>query len=204
MKKFRNIIDGINYQPFCIFCSSKMQMGGPNIRSFNWWNNAHKMHSIIFELDSNSIEIELETDQIINVNEHKLKQDIFTAEGRTPVYTNFSLHTPVPKSGTIMLRIVMGCNKCDMYSYILQICLSMDLRAVTDVFLNFERISFKYSDTQRGCDIKNLYGMSKTVFVEFDKNSLDGDKITELPLIPMNIHEPEETLKRVKNLLIFS
>lgn len=208
MKKFHNILSGINYQPFCPSCKSHMRINGPesNVVLNYGQDLLANLNTITFEWENESIELEVESGSVCNITQRSNMNTMYAIGNANPIFSSHGAPPGIPNSGIFMCRLRRTCNECSMYSYTLQIVIDMERKMVGAVFLNTESISFENTDISgihKVCEIKNLYGTKKTVYTIFEIES-GKDKILELPLIPLNLQNPEETLSRIKNLVIFS
>lgn len=112
-----------------------------------------------------------------------------------------------PTTGTQYLAIGMNCQACRKYDYLFQILVDLESLILIRVALNSEQFTFQNGPLDGRVEIRNVYSTNKTIYHSWPAPRLgiiETGKRQEFPLIPMNREEPEKTLKRINNLLIFT
>jgi len=90
--------------------------------------------------------------------------------------------------------------RCNCYEYSLQLHIDLKEHHLSKIILNSETVTIE--DGEDVHEIRNIYTMDKTEYTRISKNkSFDTLKI---PLVSENLFNPQETLIRLKKLLIFS
>lgn len=102
--------------------------------------------------------------------------------------------------GKFMHGLSMECMSCCQFSYNIQLHMDIIKRKIVGIFLNSENISIE--DHGMIHEIKNIYATDETFYACFPKDGTDKRII--LPLIPLDLKYPQNTINRIKSLLIFS
>jgi len=105
-------------------------------------------------------------------------------------------------TGTYFQGLQSACGGCNHYRYTLKIEIDLSTPKINKVSLNSETVMFKHD--QETYEITSIYSTGKTEYMVL-REKMPGDaKPLELPLIPINLQAPRETLERIQNLIIFS
>jgi hypothetical protein len=119
-----------------------------------------------------------------------------------PVYSSNGSAYSAQKYGKQIFGVYCSCGKCGQYGYTLQVHLDLDLGKIICIFLNSETLSFEKGSLLH--EIRNIYSTGKTDYRVFDNDNVTETKTLTLPLIPMDLSDPDKTLERIKTLALFS
>jgi hypothetical protein len=108
--------------------------------------------------------------------------------------------TPTSYSGTWYQGISISCNSCCQYSYTLRLHVDLTEGKLAGTYLNSEQISVEEGNTVH--EVRNVYAVEKTEYACFPKDG--SSKKSSIPLVPLNLLNPKETITRIRKLLIFS
>jgi hypothetical protein len=202
MYKFPNLAEALTYHTHCPLCKRHMRI---NTRDIMEADDVYLQHRLSFELSWNSdrrehLYIDIPTERVtVEVTHYREELAFGTVSS---AYSKFGKSfSTLMMGGKLYQGVTLECPKCCKYSYTLQIIINLDLKRprVMEVLLNSESISLE--DNYKVHEIKNVYNLEKTEYSVFTDNS---DKCINLPLIPLNVNQPQETLDRIKKLVIFS
>jgi hypothetical protein len=201
MKQFATLLDSLNHQPNCPLCNSHVRITkgdtylvssvhGPKDYII-WSGNDTK---IIAHLATNHVE----------------RLDVF-CKGYSKItkqYYNFNL------IGDMYARIALYCVKCNGYGYVVEAKINVEDKKIVDIMLNSETIVISDEAKDITHEVHNIYATEKTEYTTYKPMLKSGwgygaqshydDKSIELPLIPLNLLNPEKTVQRIRNLLPFS
>jgi hypothetical protein len=213
MKQFPTLIDGLNYITDCPVCHKTTNIDDYDAdlipiknHPYSGTENKYFRGTLQFDMfDTDLLNVEVETGKVVIV------RDQFISTFNTD---------HIYDGGTIFLRLGIECSSCCQYEYMLQIKLDFDQMMVTGIFLDSEILSIE-TDTIIH-EIKNDYDDNKTIYsiigrqinnylemIEggmHEKTSVTDkvDKEITLPLIPLNLLDPKETLQRITKLIVYS
>lgn len=124
-----------------------------------------------------------------------------------PVYASNGSACYNTKSGKELFKVICHCYECSCYVYVLQVHIDWTAQKIIDIVLNSERFSLERGPVLH--EIKNIYTTEKTEYTTFTNYESEDDKpndkqTTTLPLIPMDLENPDKTLNRIKTLVVFS
>jgi hypothetical protein len=207
--KFKNLRDAINFRSHCPFCAERLVVGdryaeqkttfdieGKNLVRIVWRTQDNE--EMIFDVDSGFVEIL-----------YKFSNDYLIYTGVDAV-VNRGRPARRIYDGHLYESMKFICQSCNAYEYMIQICIDMSDRFINEIVLNHE--GFCWQDTNDFVhQVKSIYTYDKTQYRYFpkgDKIYLDGvhveEKSIDLPLILLNLDEPEKTIQRIKTLVLFS
>lgn len=143
--------------------------------------------------------IDIETHDIqLQVNRH---EEMII--GNSPIYYNSKMNNSyIQYGGKYAIKMQINCPNSKRHFYsVLQLWMDLDKRKLESVYLNSVSSYFQ-DDKKVNHMIKNLY-MNSTTCYSYGRIS---DITTEIvvPIIPINFQNPQETIDRVKKLVIFS
>jgi len=179
MKQFKNLSKAFRHQVCCPFCQKQVQIGWTKLT--NTYEKNRNVNVVTLSTGSFVFEIDCDDNKIIEVR----------CEG-------------TKLSGLFMFSVLAFCNDCSKYGYVIQVHADLVQMKVAGVYLNSETFSIEKNDTLY--EIRNVYPMKKTEYSIFRKGtdfSDQLDKQAELPLIPLDLENPERTLDRIKGLIVF-
>lgn len=102
--------------------------------------------------------------------------------------------------GRFLHAMHLDCRSCCSYGYTLQLHFDLTKALLIDTFLNSEYMNIE--DGPSVHLIKNIYSSSETLYSQVDKTATS--KSITLPMIPLNVENPKETVYRIRKLLPFS
>ena len=179
MKQFKNLYEAFRHQVYCPFCQKQVQIGWTKF--ITTYERNRNVNVVTLSTGSFLFEIDCDDNRIIEMR----------CEG-------------VKLSGIFMFSVLAHCNDCSKYGYTIQVHADMANMKVIGIYLNSETFSIEKGDTLY--EIRNVYPMKKTEYSIFRKStdaSDNLDKQAELPLIPLDLENPEKTLDRIKGLIVF-
>lgn len=218
MNNFYSLQQVFNYFSSCLMCKYGMGMdcltGAPisNVAigiEFDNHGLGDYYPSLTYRLQESSFDEEFKIDTRNNRVYRKLKEhyrdEIVGGYSTNVQFVNKCSYPQV--AGVKYLYLGGSCSKCKQYNYVLQLLVKLDPLCLTDIVFNSETCIFQ--DYLRGerWELKNVYTTQKTIYTHFAEpvlNTLIREAGQELPLLPLDRSEPNKTLERVKNLLIFT
>jgi len=199
--KFNSFKEAIGYRYTCPLCTSNLYINDRDLARDLINDHGHessgdtsKISFFISLIEKDTISIDLETDEVQIIFNDRMSKTIWTGPG-TP-----KIQAPPIYNGRFMHGLTIDCKNCCQYSFTLQIHFNLLNKVLSGIYLNSETISIEDGNIVH--EIKNSYAAQVTYYSYFMK---DGDsKKLPLPLIPLNLLDPKETVARIRNLLIFS
>jgi len=199
MIQFRTLLDGLNYQKKCPLCKEIMVLEDRDFIEKVEYPRGHEYQKLSFALSRKSQDIVY----------------VYTATGKVELKlgapkawygdsTGYSAAIPTAEvySGILMQGLTVYCDECGQYRYTLKLEADLSKELVRSVSLNSETISLDRDGKTH--EIRSIYSVDKTEYAVFGSfaESILKDKV-ELPLIPINLKDPQETLDRIRTLLPF-
>jgi len=178
MKQFKTFLEAIEYHPKCVLCDYKMDINDRDLATdmgYEFRENKQKISFFVFSNRDDTVTIDPETNEV-----------------------DFSLKNIA--GGTFYHGLTIDCKSCCQFSYTIQVKIDLKNQILMGTFLNSETISVEDSDIVH--EIKNIYATEKTEYAYFSQSG--GSKKATFPLIPLNLMAPQETISRIRKLLIFS
>lgn len=199
MTTFKTLDAAFNYRTHCPLCQEPIVKGYSSITEYDGEK------TVEFDLGNTKVTIEYYGGKILEWREGSSFTEIITTG--TPVYASNGSAQSLSRSGKEVFRVICCCGKCSCYAYILQVHMDMDEKRVVGVVLNSETLSFERGPLLH--EIKNIYTTEKTEYTTFTNYESEDAKphdkqTTVLPLIPMDLENPDKTLNRIKTLVLFS
>jgi hypothetical protein len=180
IKEFKTIVDAVEYRQKCPVCNEELIFNSKDVMT-NYYSHIGKL---CFELMGEDLLFIDPRSQKIEIS---LKQS-----SQLLGYYNYN--------GLSYHRLGLECNCC-MYDYTLQLQVDMSKQILHNILLNSERISYEDSSGILH-EIKNTYVTNVTEYAYHDLHSIS--KTEKLPIIPLNLNNPQETVDKIQKLLIFS
>ena len=215
MKKFTSLIDGLNYVIVCPICHKPTDLNDldANILPLSGMayipqSNKNFKGKLQFDLyDTDLLNIDVLTEKIELIRDYSI-----SGSGRNT--------QNLYDGGILIVRLGIDCNECCQYGYLLQISIDLEKMIVNGVYLDSEILSIEKGNVVH--EIRNSYSRSETNYDIINRSrehatqmTSDGmheieetidtvDKSIMLPLFPLDINNPEETLQRINKLIVFS
>lgn len=203
MKSFTSVQLAIGYHVLCPLCNSPLDLARRGDYSSSFEYNVHKIsHKITFPLGFGDDELTLDL-----INE-KVELTVFRSVTQ-PIYTSnigqvsgyIAGTGPSSYTGYTYRGLTVECKDCLNFSFTIQLVVDISNKTLTDRFLNSEHVI--YTDENKTIhDIKNVYSTEQTHYTSFLKGEKEITSI--IPLVPLNLKNPPETIARIKKLLIFA
>lgn len=174
MKQFNNLLDALNYHTHCPLCQSELQ-------SDKYTNSKQK---ILLEFLGNSIYIDTTSQDIEIVKDQSIAD-----------------HPSC--NGTLGQSMKIECNKCHMYSFVIQIWIDLTKLIINRIILNSEMVSWE-GNRNILHEIVLLHSTNKTRYSYYNPNPNMDDGQVFLPLINIDVSNPKDAVERVRKLIVFS
>jgi hypothetical protein len=210
MKAFQNLTESVTYHRRCYVCHSHLQN---NLDlTLNLEKNLYK-----WNLSEN---VDSETDDWIVINALTNKVDSIRQTRRNdnellysgmdlPMVNRFQRHSKSLNrsySGVMYESMNIDCQKCYHFGYTVQVVIDLTSMALKGIYLNSEFISYPDEDGHLH-EIKNVYAIDKTEYSYHVTPTEQYDaskKRMSIPIIPLDLNNPADTVARIRKLLIFS
>jgi hypothetical protein len=226
MKDFVSISEAIEYHKECYICKSilRVDFHGEPLKIKTDLEDYRQNSKLTQTIELNLTDmVDSDVDDLLTINIWTNKVTIRTTQRvhyLDPVYgnSNYAGQTPtklfvkglqkVPSrhgyNGKLFESLTIGCQNCHQFSYVVQVVIDGTAMRVEHLFLNSEFIS--WSEKEITHEIKNIYPTGKT---EYSRSASIGkshliDCNISIPLIPLNLTNPVETMDRIKKLNLFS
>lgn len=205
MKIFHSLPEALKYRDGCPLCSNGLQINDRNLVdstiSYNHSSDSFD-HTIILRVDQygeRKITLNVSTGEVEKYEERSYDDNSIYG------FPSYSLTSKILKassySGTFIHALCIDCTVCLQYGFALQLYFEISKMAkLSTIYLNSEY--FNIEDGPAVHKIKNSYASSETYYSYFDRSA--SSKTATLPIIPLNIEKPKETLSRIRKLLPFS
>lgn len=224
MIDFYTLAAAAHYIPTCLLCKNGMSFRDIDAEvsyNYDFTSGDHYKTSLTFT-DSNlaytdKITICMETEGVsrqTTQNDYKAFSVGYTGVSSSlyssaKVFSGSSLCSSAPERGDKYLGLGLECRKCHDYTYMIRIVVDLANLRMKRITLNSESVSIR-SDEGLFL-IRNAYTIEKTEYMFSQHPAPAGsshtftiDKQQVLPLIPLDRDDPKKTLKRIRNLLIFT
>lgn len=202
MKQFKSLLEAIFFHTLCPLCQKKMEINDRDLAvEYGYDEGCDSARRLSFYLNQREDDI-VTVDIVSGLVEIQLRE-------RTPPMPNAAQLAglaPLPQSiiqvisGKFIHGLTVDCKSCCQYSYTIQIHFDLTNKNVSGVFLNSESVSIEEGDMVH--EIKNVYAVEQTEYACFPRDG--SSKRSCIPLIPLDMNHPKETVSRIRKLLIFS
>lgn len=179
MTKFDNIKQALDYHATCPICDSIPDIRNENIRYDNY--EADILRIITPRGNDEYSESILYIDILTNVLTIDLNNK----------------HPSKPYNGIYHQGITLDCSQCNEFHFILKLTIDINQKIVSNIELNSEAVLIR-DEEGAAHRIKNTYYDNKTTY------DFNFKPLVVVPMIPINFDNIEETMDRLKNLIIFS
>lgn len=196
MKQFYTLKSALNYIKKCPICDKNLSINDGNLASYTY---VHKDEHISFYLDQRDQDV-----VTININNDKI-ESIVIKQSYSEIYalgsTSHQMIPSYPKNynGIFIHSLNIDCKDCCQYSYILQVHINLQERIISKICLNSEFINISDESIH---EVENSYSTEQTIYTCFNKDG--SSKTIILPLVPLDLKNPRETVGRIRKLIIFS
>lgn len=208
MKQFNNLSEATTYHRKCYVCGDRLVH--PFQIDFNpekppvfKWNLSEAVDS-----DTNDwLTIDSYTNKITYLEQSRKYYDDTIYSDNTLV-DRFRKYTGSQRSysGTLYESVHIHCGKCYQFSYVLQVVINATKMILEGIFLDSEFISYEDKNGHLH-EIRNVYPFEKTEYACHKKPTAKDDstkRTLSIPIIPLNLLNPAETVGRIRKLVIFS
>lgn len=197
---FPDIKQALDYHKYCPFCDAALTINSAQmVEDFVWQGNQKLSFYLSGGNNEDILTIDPHTNEVeISVFGREITRHMYTG-GKSKGRYATNRH-PHPRSGTLFQGVRAECEKCFLFMCVWQLCINLTDKVLYNVILNSERVSLE----QNGMlyEINNVYSTKQTHFIS---HLADGSpKESILPLIPLDLKNPEDTLSRIRGLLIFT
>jgi hypothetical protein len=203
MKTFHSLPTALKFRNGCPLCSNNLQINDRNLidSTVNYDRSSDSFHHLITlrvdQYGERKITLNVTTGEIERYEEPLPDEPYYGIPGSL---TARILSGPA-YSGTFIHALSVDCMVCFQYGFALQLYFEISKTAkLSTIYLNSEYINIE--DGPAVHKIKNSYASSETYYSYFDRAA--ATKTATLPIIPLNIEKPKETLHRIRKLLPFS
>jgi len=197
MIEFKSLQSGLYYYTNCPLCGNHMRIDC--LESQYAYNNRGYTITFGLEGDDKLIINPVTEEIVIQYYQKVVYQDRSYLSGSciddpvVPVTNTYN--------GALYHGVTVSCSKggCTNFSYTLKLLIDLNRLRLKNIALSNMKIYLKKGlDT---CEISNYFNLNKTTF---GYSVANGGKFVELPLIDINLENPQETLARIEKLLIFT
>jgi hypothetical protein len=196
MIKFRSFLEGLRYRSKCPLCSKQMEVNDRDLVERLEYPLGHPYQRFTFYLGQRSDDVLLvDPNSEMVVIKYATVQETTNGMYTGRVAGNYTIY-----NGEWRHALTMNCNSCSQYHFTLQVHSNLTERRLIGTFLNSESVSVEENDMVH--EVRNVYSMEKTEYTCFPKDG--SSKRSSIPLVPLNLSDPKETISRIRKLLIFS
>jgi hypothetical protein len=196
--KFPSFRAAITYHSQCPICLNPLEINDNRIVSnTKKYHEDIMYHNLTFALGDDMLSIDTRTERIDISIRHPF-DPIYTI-GSSTFYNVPGTH-PIPSSGIFIQGFNIDCMICCQFSYTLQMIIDMNEVKLAGIYLNSESITVESDGMIH--EVRNVYSTHKTEYSSFSKNG--GQKSFSLPIVPLDLQFPQDTISRIRKLIIFS
>lgn len=204
MTEFRTLYDALNYRVSCPVCDSRLHVNDSRYITGDL-SDYRECDVFVIDRPDFMISIDLTSNDV-------LKLEIFQPTNAMSAMLSSAPH----RVGNIFYeRVVVDCEDCSQYSYCFQLLIDSKEGKVTGIPFNSETITFIIDDDPfpgTVHEIRNVYTLQETQYRYFNGRNIsklnqmypNDEKGIKIPLVPLDIYNPQKTLQRIKNLIVFS
>lgn len=193
--KFLSLPEAFCNQSFCPICRETLEFDADVVQE---WSERYQTNltTITFKIDGDlSLTVDYDTGNIRRWSQTRYLKPIHVMGTNIPIDYNFARQTV----STNIFGVHLSCCICHQYRRIFKMHIYND--KITHLILNAEHLSVEKDGNLY--EMKNNFVRETTDYTPFDAGKSDG-KHCSLPLIPFDLQNPNKTLDRVKNLVLFS
>jgi hypothetical protein len=200
MKQFHSFKSALEYQERCPLCQGFTHINDRDLAAdigYDYRGEGQRVTFYVNRREDDTITINPATDEVELILANRMPDKIYDA-------TTHSITTAQPSlpiyNGKLLHALTIDCKNCCQYSYTLQLHFDLAEERLTGIFLNSETLSIENDAIVH--EIKNVYSAEETRYTYFLKDGVEKSSI--LPLVPLNLTNPNETVSRIRKLLVFS
>ena len=210
---FPSLLAGINYHMNCPVCTGPMKIDGDDAELSIIQDpvSGHQKRTLTWHHDG-VLTIDMDTREFsLTIKNSNQMYPVFGYTGHSGSYAGSPVYQQIAFNGAVYVGLAVNCQDCCQYGFGLKIILDTNGKGQGQITteLNSEMLSIESKGGDTVHEIKNIYPTNQTVYTCFTgspkRTSLCwNDKTLTLPLVPLDVYDPDKTLKRIKNLVIFS
>jgi hypothetical protein len=203
MKSFYNIDEVLNYRRHC----PQKNCGHGIFGDVMTLTYEERGRTAGFTIGDSTLIVDCASNKIVSYSETQKLSAVYgigsgSVHGLGP---NRHLWT-LSNNGTDMFALHMSCNKCSLYGFTVQVAVSLKQGTLLGLHLNSEFTSVKQGAKVH--KINNVYAVDPgitemTIYHEHLSSQHPPLDKVQLPLIPLDVDNPEKALERIKKLLVF-
>lgn len=194
MIRFYSLLEAISYRQLCPLCGKTLQINDRDLAADRHDENNYVLSFYVNQREDDILVIDMRTEVIELEVRERMPQAIYTGQSPLP-RGNYNLY-----HGDFNHALHVDCKHCCQYAFTLQLHMNLDDKRLIGIFLNSESVSIE--DGSMVHEIKNVYATNVTEYACFPKDG--SSRRSSLPLIPLDLENPKETVSRIRKLLIFS
>lgn len=202
---FPNLLSAIHYQQYCPQCKKRIQLDEREFCERMEYPIGHPYQKLALPISSSTEDILYiyPADDRVELKLKTFPPVVVTGPGLTPV---LHYHTPTV-TGTLYQGLHFACRDCLGYRYTVGLKIDVGQSKIEEINLSSEAVYLEHGG--KAYDIRSSYATKKTEYTVINTDTTrklysDSAKRLDLPLIPLNIQNPRETLERIQKLLVFS
>lgn len=190
---FNTIKQALTYRKQCPLCKNKLNIHRGASNDLLIYN-----HRILKVRDgSTEATLNIETDQV--TFEYTVSEE-FHLSSRNYSSTKRTLPLIYPASGKLIIGFNLECYLCHQYYY--NTAFHID---TGEKRFHFATLNSEWIEIEDGPDVLGIHNIYATGITKYSHYFADGSvKECEIPVIPLNVENPKETLARLKKLIIFT
>lgn len=197
--KFSSFQSAITYHPSCPVCFGRLQLSNQIENIFEYGINP--VNKITFRFGEDILTIDTKTESItVKITQTQSYQPVYSMGCSVPYFHPGIVNTYIPTSGIFIQGLNMDCVTCCQFAYTIQMIIDMNEVRLAGLYLNSETITIESEGIVH--EIRNAYSLDKTEYTSFSKDG--GRKTTSIPLIPLDLCNPKDTVDRIRKLILFS
>jgi hypothetical protein len=181
IKYFNSLNDSINYRTNCPNCQSKLIL--------------NQNDAVVDTKNKDNLIFNLFEDDLLYINLYednlKIKSSNKKSLGVNYTYKGITYH-----------KLSIECDCC-LFGYLLQIKTDLSNLKLLEICLNSERISFEDSNGILH-EIVNNYIKKNTTYTNYDPYTNYNHSPQSLPIINLDLDNISNTVKKIKNILVFT
>jgi hypothetical protein len=193
MIKFYSFLAGLQHHKKCPLCNKQMEVNDRDLSERVEYPTGHPYQRFKFYIGRSTDDVMIldPNTELVEVDKRAL-QSVFGLRSQMGNYTLYS--------GLFYHALTINCNSCCQYHYTLQVQADLTAMRLVGTYLNSETVSVEEGGIVH--EVRNVYATDQTEYAAFPKDG--SSKKSSIPLVPLNLSNPKETVSRIRKLLIFS